>query len=143
MLCICSFLMLAGLASRGDAVPPGYVSGSEETGNDTPLAPARQGRLGTRVPRQRSKSPAELDFYGEFYAALCGAPALPVLPSAKVGRGLRPVGARKGTLLRAFFDLLFGNIWILWLKNGDGNWTGRVIFRGRIGGKRKNSENLP
>ena len=48
MLCICSFLMLAGLASRGDAVPPGYVSGSEETGNDTPLAPARQGR-----PRRR------------------------------------------------------------------------------------------
>ena len=48
MLCICSFLMLAGLASRGDAVPPGYPSGSEETGNDTPLAPARQGR-----PRRR------------------------------------------------------------------------------------------
>ena len=77
MLCICSFLMLAGLASRGDAVPPGYVSGSEETGNDTPLAPARQGRLGTRVPRQRCKSPAELDFYGEFYAACCGRPVRP------------------------------------------------------------------
>ena len=91
------------LRSRGDAVPPGYVPGSGETGGDTPLAPARQGRLGTRVPRQRSKSPAELDFYGEFYAALCGAPALPVLPSAKDGRGLRPAGARKGTLLACLF----------------------------------------
>ena len=85
MLCICSFLLQK---SRGDAVPPGYVSGSGETGGDTPLAPARQGRLGTRVPRQRCKSPAELDFYGEFDAALCGAPVLPVLPKAKCGRRL-------------------------------------------------------
>ena len=61
-------------------------------------APPRRG--------QRYKSPAELDFYGEFYAALCGAPALPVLPSAKDGRGLRPAGARKGTRKRAFFDIL-------------------------------------
>ena len=52
-------------------------------------APPRRG--------QRYKSPAELDFYGEFYAALCGAPVLPVLPKAKCGRRLRPSGA-KGTL---------------------------------------------
>ena len=43
-------------------------------------APPRRG--------QWSKSPAELDFYGEFYAALCGAPVLPVLPKAKCGRRL-------------------------------------------------------
>ena len=52
-------------------------------------APPRRG--------QRSKSPAEPDFYGDFYAALCGAPVLPVLPKAKCGRRLRPSGA-KGTL---------------------------------------------
>ena len=50
-------------------------------------APPRRG--------QRSKSPAELDFYGEFYAALCGAPVLPVLPKAKCGRRLRPKGAKR------------------------------------------------
>ena len=43
-------------------------------------APPRRG--------QRGKSPAELDFYGGFYAALCGAPVLPVLPKAKCGRRL-------------------------------------------------------
>ena len=43
-----AFFRACGLSSRGDAVPPGYVSGSGETGNDTPLAPARQGR-----PRRR------------------------------------------------------------------------------------------
>ena len=45
---------------------------------------------------QRNKSPAELDFYGEFYAALCGAPVLPVLPKAKCGRRKRAKRA-KGT----------------------------------------------
>ena len=68
---------------QGDAVPPGYVSGSEETGNDT--APARQGR-----PRHRGsgiKSPAKLDFYGEFlHAAHCGAPALSVSALPECGR---------------------------------------------------------
>ena len=44
MLCICSFLMLAGLASREDSVPPGYPSGSGETGGDTPLSSARRTR---------------------------------------------------------------------------------------------------
>ena len=33
---------------QGDAVPPGYVSGSGETGNDTPLSSARRTR-----PRRR------------------------------------------------------------------------------------------
>ena len=51
-------------------------------------APPRRG--------QWSKSPAELDFYGEFYAALCGAPVLPVLPKAKCGRKKRAKRA-KGT----------------------------------------------
>ena len=37
------------LASKGDAVPLGYAPGSGETGGDTPLAPAQQGR-----PRRRS-----------------------------------------------------------------------------------------
>ena len=36
------------LVSKGDAVPPGYVSGSEETGNDTPLSSAQRTR-----PRRR------------------------------------------------------------------------------------------
>ena len=44
---------------------------------------------------QRNKSPAELDFYREFYAAHCGAPVLPVLPKAKCGRRLRPKGAKR------------------------------------------------
>ena len=107
--------------SRGDNVPPGYPSGFSGTGGDTPLAPARQGRLGTqgelprrgkrrcpgvRVPRPRCKSPAELDFYGEFYAALCGAPVLPVLPKAKSDRRLRPLGAKKARRRRAFSVLL-------------------------------------
>ncbi|WP_418388099.1 hypothetical protein, partial [Agathobaculum sp.] len=51
---------------------------------------------------QRYKSLAELDFYGEFDAALCGAPVLPVLPKAKCGRKLRPKGAEKARLWRAF-----------------------------------------
>ena len=51
-------------------------------------APPRRG--------QRYKSPAELDFYGEFDAALCGAPVLPVLPKAKCGRRKRAKRA-KGT----------------------------------------------
>ena len=50
-------------------------------------APPRRG--------QWSKSPAKLDFYGDFYAALCGAPVLPVLPRAKCGRRLRPKGAKR------------------------------------------------
>ena len=50
-------------------------------------APPRRG--------QWSKSPAELDFYWEFYAALCGAPVLPVLPKAKCGRRPRPKGAKR------------------------------------------------
>ena len=50
-------------------------------------APPRRG--------QWSKSPAEPDFYREFYAALCGAPVLPVLPKAKCGRRLRPKGAKR------------------------------------------------
>ena len=56
---------------------------------------------------QRNKSPAELDFYGEFYAALCGAPVLPVLPKAKCGRKLRPKGAKKARRRRAFFSYSF------------------------------------
>ena len=72
--------------SRGDRSPPGYPVGSGETAGDTPLAPARQGRLGTRVPRQRDKSPAELDFYGEFNAACCGRPVLPVPALPECGR---------------------------------------------------------
>ena len=56
---------------------------------------------------QRNKSPAELDFYGEFYAALCGAPVLPVLPKAKCGRRLRPKGAKKARRRRAFFSYSF------------------------------------
>jgi len=32
---------------------------------------------------------------GIFYAALCGAPVLPVLPKAKFGRRLRPKGAKR------------------------------------------------
>ena len=61
-------------------------------------APPRRG--------QRGKSPAELDFYGEFYAALCGAPVLTVLPKAKCGRRLRPFGARKGTPFGVPFRLI-------------------------------------
>ncbi len=61
-------------------------------------APSRRG--------QRGKSPAELDFYGEFYAALCGAPVLPILPKAKYGRRLRPKGAKKARRRRAFSVLL-------------------------------------
>ena len=57
-------------------------------------APPRRG--------QWSKSPAELDFYGEFYSALCGAPVLPVLPKTKCGRSLRPKGAKKARRRRAF-----------------------------------------
>ena len=111
MLCICSFLMRGGRSRR---CPGGTLSPL-----DTPLAPEWQGRLGTqgelprrgkrrcpgvRVPRQWGKSPAELDFYGEFYAALCGAPVLPVLPKAKYGRRLRPKGAKKARRRRAFFS---------------------------------------
>ena len=48
------FFRACGLSSKGDAVPPGYVSGSGETGNDTPSRPhkvncperAREGALG-------------------------------------------------------------------------------------------------
>ena len=108
-------------SSKGDAVPLRFSKSSEETFGDNPLAPAQQGRLGTqgelprrgkrrcpgvRVPRQWGKSPAELDFYGEFYAALCGAPVLPVLPKAKSDRRLRPLGAKKARRRRAFSVLL-------------------------------------
>ena len=62
-------------------------------------APPRRG--------QRGKSPAELDFYEEFYAAHCGAPVLPVLPKAKCGRRLRPKGAKKARHWRAFFCFLY------------------------------------
>ena len=64
---------------------------------------------------QRNKSPAELDFYGEFYAALCGAPVLPVLPKAKCGRRLRPKGAKKGTPSACLFLLLFFSFSLLCL----------------------------
>ncbi|WP_337763968.1 hypothetical protein, partial [Butyricicoccus sp.] len=39
----------------------------KETFSDIPRIFARQRRFGTRVPKQWYKSPAELDFYGEFY----------------------------------------------------------------------------
>ena len=42
------FFRACGLSSKGDAVPPGYVSGSGETGNDTPLSSAQRTR-----PRRR------------------------------------------------------------------------------------------
>ena len=66
-------------------------------------APPRRG--------QRSKSPAELDFYEDFYAALCGAPVLPVLPKAKFGRRLRPKGAKRHAFGVPFSVFLF----IFWL----------------------------
>ena len=67
MLCICSFLMLAGLASRGDAVPPWIPLRFRRNRRGYPplvrtadeAAPPRRG--------QWYKSPAELDFYGGFY----------------------------------------------------------------------------
>ena len=102
-----AFFRACGLSSRGDAVPPGYVSGSGETGNDTPPLVRTADEAAPPRREQRNKSPAELDFYGEFYAALCGAPVLPVLPKAKCGRRLRPKGAKKARRRRAFFSYSF------------------------------------
>ena len=82
--------------SKGDAVPLRYVSGSQ--GKPETITPSRMNTFEAAPPRrgQRYKSPAELDFYREFYAAHCGAPVLPVLPKAKCGRRKRAKRA-KGT----------------------------------------------
>ena len=60
---------------------------------------------------QRNKSPAELDWYREFYAAHCGAPVLPVPASPEYGRKLRPKGAKRHALgvpfLLSYSFLLF------------------------------------
>ena len=77
MLCICSFLLQK---SRGDAVPPGYVSGSEETGNDTPLSSARRGQRGSGIKVRQSWT-----FTGNFTRpAAAGLSAL--LAEGKIGR---------------------------------------------------------
>ena len=68
---------------RGDSVPPIYEKSSEETFFDTPLAPARQGRLGTQgeLPEGQEKVPwgtcpeAEVKKSGRaglFWGILCG-----------------------------------------------------------------------
>ena len=99
-----AFFRACGLSSRGDAVPPGYVSGSGETGNDTPPLVRTADEAAPPRREQRNKSPAELDFYGEFYAALCGAPVLPVLPKAKCGRRKRAKRAKGTPLACLLFD---------------------------------------
>ncbi|MEF2627982.1 MAG: hypothetical protein U0M30_03080, partial [Agathobaculum butyriciproducens] len=58
---------LLGKSPRGTLSPLDTEKVPKETFSDIPLIFARQRRFGTRVPKQWYKSPAELDFYGEFY----------------------------------------------------------------------------
>ena len=57
---------LASLVLMGTLSPLDTGKVPKETFSDIPLIFARQRRFGTRVPKQWYKSPAELDFYGEF-----------------------------------------------------------------------------
>ena len=78
--------MLAGLASRGDAVPPGYPSGSGETGGDTPPLVRTADEAAPRRRGQRSKSQVHAPtFTGNFMRpAAAGLSAL--LAEGKIGR---------------------------------------------------------
>ena len=98
MLCICSFLLQK---SRGDAVSPWIRFRFRRNRKRYPPLVRTADEVAPPRREQRNKSPAELDFYREFYAAHCGAPVLPVPASPVCGRKLRPKGAKKARRRRA------------------------------------------
>ena len=59
--------------SRGDVVPPGYPSGSGETGGDTPLSSARRTRPRRGGAGSGIKVRQSWTFMGIFMASRCGA----------------------------------------------------------------------
>ena len=82
--------------SRGDRSPLDTPSVPEKPPGIPPSRP--HGGRGRAAPARAEvrKSGTRPDFLGDFYAALCGAPVLPVLPKAKCGRRKRAKRA-KGT----------------------------------------------
>ena len=77
------------LASKGDAVPLRYRTSSQGNLSGYPPLVCTANEAAPRRRGHRYQSPAKLDFDREFYAALCGAPVLPVSPKAKCGRKIR------------------------------------------------------
>ena len=85
------------MRSKGDSVPlryaPSPLHGRGGSGHES---------RGSGVKVRQSWTFTEI-----FYAALCGAPVLPVLPKAKCGRRLRPFGREKGTPSACLFCFLY------------------------------------